>query len=116
MQSIGATAYRFSIAWPRLFPEGTGQPNPKGIAGYVAEQLGDRLKHFFTINEFRSFTDYGHQGLVADSGGGKTYRVLLAPALQRSAAEVNQVRHNAVLAHGLATQAIRARGRSGTRV
>src|SRR5262245_45248722 len=28
MKSIGANSYRFSIAWPRIFPEGTGQPNP----------------------------------------------------------------------------------------
>src|SRR5262245_30169217 len=28
MESIGATAYRFSVAWPRIFPEGTGAPNP----------------------------------------------------------------------------------------
>jgi beta-glucosidase/6-phospho-beta-glucosidase/beta-galactosidase len=34
MQSIGATAYRFSIAWPRIFPEGTGQPNLKGLDFY----------------------------------------------------------------------------------
>ena len=94
MSSLGAGAYRFSIAWPRIFPDGTGRPNPKGIdfysrlvdellaagiepfatlyhwdlpqtlqdkhggwqsketskafadyAGYVAEQLGDRIKH-----------------------------------------------------------------------
>src|SRR5262245_55515904 len=25
MQSIGANAYRFSISWPRIFPQGTGQ-------------------------------------------------------------------------------------------
>src|SRR5262249_49689842 len=34
MKSIGATAYRFSIAWPRIFPEGAGEPNPKGIDFY----------------------------------------------------------------------------------
>jgi beta-glucosidase len=34
MKSIDATAYRFSIAWPRIFPEGTGQPNPKGVDFY----------------------------------------------------------------------------------
>lgn len=28
MRSIGAKAYRFSIAWPPIFPNGTGQPNP----------------------------------------------------------------------------------------
>jgi beta-glucosidase/6-phospho-beta-glucosidase/beta-galactosidase len=26
MKDIGATAYRFSIAWPRIFPQGTGTP------------------------------------------------------------------------------------------
>src|SRR5262249_22259242 len=30
MESIGANAYRFSISWPRIFPQGTGRPNPKG--------------------------------------------------------------------------------------
>src|SRR3712207_836177 len=128
MKSIGATAYRFSIAWPRIFPEGTGQPNPKGLdfyqrlvdalleagiapfatlyhwdlpqalqdryggwqskdavkafadyAGYVAEQLSDRVGHFFTINEFRSFVDTGHRGVEADIGGGKTFHVSVAP-------------------------------------
>src|SRR5262249_217688 len=28
MKNIGANSYRFSIAWPRIFPEGTGKPNP----------------------------------------------------------------------------------------
>ena len=41
MKSIGATAYRFSIAWPRIFPEGTGQPNPKGLDFY--DRLIDTL-------------------------------------------------------------------------
>src|SRR5262249_12278225 len=26
MKAIGTKAYRFSIAWPRIFPQGTGQP------------------------------------------------------------------------------------------
>src|SRR5690606_13113941 len=30
MKSIGQTAYRFSIAWPRIFPNGTSRPNAKG--------------------------------------------------------------------------------------
>jgi len=100
MKDIGANAYRFSIAWPRIFPAGTGQPNMRGLdfynrlidellaagiepfatlyhwdlpqalhdnhggwqskdtarafadyAGYLAGQLGDRVRHFFTINE-----------------------------------------------------------------
>jgi beta-glucosidase len=28
MKRIGIKAYRFSIAWPRVFPVGTGAPNP----------------------------------------------------------------------------------------
>jgi beta-glucosidase len=165
MNSIGANAYRFSIAWPRIFPGGTGRPNPKGVgfysrlvdellaagiepfatlyhwdlpqalkdryggwqsvetvrafadyAGYVAAQLGDRVTHFFTINEFRSFVEAGYRGTDVQVGGGKTLHLGAPPELQLPAAELNQVRHHAVLGHGLAVQAIRASGRAGTRV
>ena len=34
MKSLGVGAYRFSIAWPRLFPDGSGRPNPKGLDFY----------------------------------------------------------------------------------
>jgi beta-glucosidase len=34
MKGMGLTAYRFSIAWPRIFPDGTGTPNQKGIDHY----------------------------------------------------------------------------------
>ena len=34
MKDLGANAYRFSIAWPRIFPDGTGQPNQKGLDFY----------------------------------------------------------------------------------
>ncbi len=39
---IGANAYRFSICWPRIFPDGTGKPNQKGIDFY--NRLVDELK------------------------------------------------------------------------
>src|SRR5215510_12275587 len=165
MRDMGATAYRFSVAWPRVFPNGTGQPNAKGLdfysrlvdelvkagiepfatlyhwdlpqslqdkyrgwqskdtakafadyAGYVAEHLGDRVTHFFTINEFRSFVEGGYQGLDTQVGGGKTLHLGGAPGLRLSDGELNQVRHHAVLGHGLAVQAIRARGRAGAKV
>ena len=165
MSQIGATAYRFSIAWPRIFPEGTGEPNPKGIdyydrlvdalldagiepfathyhwdlpqalqdkydgwcsaetakafadyAGYVAEQLGDRVEHWFTINEFASFVEGGYQGVEADVGGGETIHLGAAPGLVLSDAELKQVRHHAVLGHGLAVQAIRAEAPAGAKV
>jgi beta-glucosidase len=158
MRDIGATAYRFSIAWPRIFPEGTGPPNQKGLdfyhrlvdallgagiepfatlyhwdlpqalqdryggwqsaetakafadyAGHVAEQLGDRVKHYFTINEFASFVEGGYQGIDVAVGGGKTFHLGAAPGLRLSDAELKQVRHHAVLGHGLAVQATRER-------
>jgi beta-glucosidase len=142
LKNLGAGACRMSIAWPRIFPDGTGQPNPAGLdhykrvldellanritpyvtlfhwdlpaaleggwqardtakafadyAGYVARQFSDRVQHFMTVNEFDSFTNLGY----------KTGK--FAPGLQLPAAEVNQVRHNALLAHGLGVQAIRA--------
>ena len=34
MKSTGVNAYRFSISWPRIFPEGTGEPNRKGLDFY----------------------------------------------------------------------------------
>jgi beta-glucosidase len=52
MKSIGVNAYRFSIAWPRIFPEGTGQPNPKGLNFYnrlVDELLAAGIEPFATL-------------------------------------------------------------------
>jgi beta-glucosidase len=52
MRSIGATAYRFSIAWPRVFPVGTGPPNTKGIDFYnrlVDELLAAGIEPFATL-------------------------------------------------------------------
>jgi beta-glucosidase len=34
MAAIGVNAYRFSISWSRLIPEGTGAVNPEGVAFY----------------------------------------------------------------------------------
>ncbi len=34
MRELGVGAYRFSVAWPRVFPEGHGTQNPKGFDYY----------------------------------------------------------------------------------
>jgi beta-glucosidase len=150
LKNLGVSAYRFSLAWSRIFPDGTGQPNQKGLdyynrvvdellknnispyitlfhwdlpqalpggwqsrdtskafadyAAYVSRQLSDRVGHFFTTNEFTCFTDSGYES-------GK-----FAPGLKLPPAQVNQVRHHAVLAHGLAVQAIRANAKTGTQI
>jgi beta-glucosidase len=41
MRSLGVNAYRFSIAWPRVVPDGTGPANAAGLAFY--DQLVDAL-------------------------------------------------------------------------
>jgi beta-glucosidase len=41
MAELGINSYRFSLAWPRIFPDGTGATNPKGIDFY--DRLIDRL-------------------------------------------------------------------------
>jgi beta-glucosidase len=85
-------------------------------AGYMAQQLGDRVKHYFTINEFRSFVEGGYQGFDVQVGGGKTVHLGGAPGLRLSHGELNQVRHHAVFGHGLAVRAIRASGLADLKV
>jgi len=152
MKALGAKAYRFSIAWPRVFPQGAGSANPKGLdfyqrltdellangiepfatlyhwdlpqalqdkggwesrdtakafadyAGHVGAKLSDRIRNFITINEFTTFVELGYK-----TG-------LFAPGLKLPPARVNQVRHHALLGHGLAVQAMRAQAKPGTRI
>lgn len=152
MKELGVKTYRFSIAWPRVFPQGTGTPNPKGLdfykrlldeldsagiapyctlfhwdlpqalqdkggwtnpatahafadyAAYTAGQLSDRISHWMTINEFGSFIEAGYE--TGES----------APGLRLSRKDVAQAGHIAVLAHGLAVQAIRAAAKNPVKV
>lgn len=41
MRSLGLEAYRFSVAWARVLPEGVGRVNPQGLGFY--ERLVDAL-------------------------------------------------------------------------
>ncbi len=153
MKSLGLGAYRFSVSWSRVFPEGRGKVNEKGIDYYdrlvdellskgiepwitlfhwdlpqalqdayggwasreivsdfaeyaacVTKRLSDRVKNFFTINEFVCFIDYGYRD-------GER-----APALRLSPSEACQTRHNALLAHGTAVGAIRDNAKGPVRV
>jgi beta-glucosidase len=52
VRDAGFEAYRFSFSWPRLIPEGTGQPNPAGLDFYdrlIDGMLERGLKPFGTL-------------------------------------------------------------------
>ena len=143
MASLNLTAYRFSVAWARVFPEGKGPVNAagldfyerlvegllaRGVAPYLtlyhwdlpqalqerggwvwrdtalyfadyaaalARRLGDRVGHWITLNEPR---------VVVTDGYVKGQK---APGL-RDPALTLPVAHHLLLAHGAATQALRA--------
>lgn len=152
MKELGLKTFRFSVAWSRIFPAGSGQPNQAGIdfynrlvdalldagiqpyctlyhwdlpqalqdtggwenrditkvfaeyAGFTAGFLSDRVKHFMTMNEMRSFVELGYgQGVHA-------------PGLKLDAKRMAQLSHFVVLAHGMAVQSIRAHAKLGTKV
>ncbi|GGO23316.1 beta-glucosidase [Microbispora rosea subsp. aerata] len=143
MADLGLTAYRFSVSWPRIQPDGSGAYNSKGLDFYkrlvdellsygidpwltlyhwdlpqaledaggwpsrdtskrfadfaatVHAELGDRVKHWSTVNEpwcaaFLGYASGEH-----------------APGRREPAAALRAA-HHLNLAHGLAVQAIRA--------
>jgi beta-glucosidase len=52
MKEIGVKAYRLSVAWPRVFPEGVGAVNEKGLAFYdrlVDELLAAGIRPWITL-------------------------------------------------------------------
>jgi beta-glucosidase len=52
MKALGTKAYRFSIAWPRIFPEGSGTPNGKGLDFYHSltdELLANGIEPYATL-------------------------------------------------------------------
>jgi beta-glucosidase len=145
MAGLGLGAYRFSVAWPRVQPDGAGPMNPRGLDFYdrlvdeligagitpyvtlfhwdlpqtledrggwisrdtayrladyaeaVHARLGDRVRHWTTLNEpwVHAFLGYG-------SGVHAPGRQDPGSALIAS--------HHLLLGHGLATQALRAAG------
>jgi beta-glucosidase len=143
MKSLGLKAYRFSISWPRVLPEGEGKVNEAGLDFYdrlvdgllaagiqpfitlyhwdlpqalqekggwgnrsiveqfacyteaVAQRLGDRVKHWITLNEPHVFAYNGY------------FQGRHAPGL-RSLPVANQAAHNALVSHGRAASVLRA--------
>ncbi|MGW6500701.1 GH1 family beta-glucosidase [Nonomuraea angiospora] len=145
MSGLGVNAYRFSIAWPRVQPQGDGEVNAAGLDFYerlvdallekgiqpvptlfhwdlpqalqdrggwinrdisgnfaeyaatVAARLADRIPLWITLNEPFVHMAYGYAMGIHAPG-----QALLTDALPAA--------HHQLLAHGLATQALRAAG------
>ena len=143
MQWMGLSAYRFSISWTGVIPNGIGEVNEEGInfynsiidgllsrgitpfitlyhwdlpqilqdrggwnnrdsaewfaeyAAVCARYFGDRVKHWITINEPHCAAWFGN------------FRGWHAPGITDLQTSVN-VAHHLLLAHGRATQEIRA--------
>jgi beta-glucosidase len=143
LKQIGVKAYRFSLSWPRILPDGKGPVNWLGLdyydrmvdsllalniepfitlyhwdlpqalqdkggwanrdlLGYFADyaalavrRLGDRVKYWTTINEPWVVAVLGN--MTGEMAPGFKDRKLTA-----------QVGHNLMVAHGMATQAIRS--------
>ena len=144
MKQVGLQAYRLSVSWPRVLPQGTGAVNEKGLEFYerlidallesgiepwvtlfhwdfplalyhrggwmnresvewfgdyaalMTKRLGDRVKHWITLNEIQCFIILGHRDAMH------------APGDKLGAKQVWLAGHNALMAHGRAVQAIRA--------
>ena len=66
LSRLGVTGYRFSVAWPRVVPGGTGPVNPRGLAFY------DRLVDALLDAGIRPFVTLYHWDLpqaLQDRGG-----------------------------------------------
>ena len=52
LKALGVSTYRMSLAWSRIFPEGRGQPNPKGVDHYkrvVDDLLANGIEPYITM-------------------------------------------------------------------
>jgi beta-glucosidase len=66
MKALGVKGYRFSIAWPRVFPQGVGAPNPKGLDFY--KRMLDELANA-GITPFCTLFHWDLPQALEDKGG-----------------------------------------------
>lgn len=66
MQELGLRAYRFSLAWSRILPDGQGRPNPKGLDFYI--RLLEALREA-GIEPFVTLHHWDWPAVLEDRGG-----------------------------------------------
>jgi beta-glucosidase len=66
MRELGIGGYRFSIAWPRIFPGGVGRPNSEGLDFY--RRLIDEL-HTAGITPYVTLYHWDLPQALQDAGG-----------------------------------------------
>jgi beta-glucosidase len=75
MKSVGLKAYRFSVAWPRVFPTSDGAPNSKGLDFYsaprrqAARQRHPALLHSLSLGSSASAPRQRRVALTQDARG-----------------------------------------------
>ncbi len=65
MKSMGLTAYRFSLSWPRIMPDGQGKVNEQGLAFYdslIDELLKAGIEPFVTLYHWDLPLSLGEKG------------------------------------------------------
>lgn len=72
MHDLGIRAYRFSISWSRVLPEGTGHVNPAGLNSY--SRLVDALLEH-DIEPFPTLYHWDLPAALEDRGGWRDRRV-----------------------------------------
>ena len=95
----------------RHLPPGHRSVGAKPVVGRRVAAFGDA-----GVGQGTDVSGEGVTGRVEKTRRGKEVHLGAAPGLSLSDSELRQVRHHAVLGHGLAVQAIRARGPAGTKV
>lgn len=137
MKQMGLKAYRLSVSWPRVMPNGYGAVNPKGLAFYdrlIDELLGAGIEPWVTLFHWDlpyelhcqghwlnqdiadRFADYTRVVVDALSDRVSNWLTINEPQCyiglsqnkNNDLPEMLRSAHNALLAHGRAVQVIRA--------
>src|SRR5262245_36581350 len=120
LAKLGVEAYRFSIAWPRVIPDGTGRPDPRGLDYY--DRVTDALLKakvepwpcLFHWDLPQALQDRGGWGNRDIAGWFADYAVLMARRLgdrARTWVMFNEPQVHAIMGHGLGEHAPGLRGR-----